>query len=41
MSLTECLDSFEKQLIEDALRQTGGHVGSAAKQLLLPAQDPV
>ena len=36
MSLTECLDSFEKQLIEDALRQTGGHVGSAAKQLLLP-----
>ena len=36
MSLTECLDRFEKQLIEEALRQTGGHVGSAAKQLLLP-----
>lgn len=36
MSLTECLDSFEKQLIEDALRQTGGNVGAAAKQLLLP-----
>ena len=36
MSLNESLDSFEKQLIEDALRKTGGHVGSAAKQLLLP-----
>ncbi|WP_316859917.1 sigma-54 dependent transcriptional regulator [uncultured Cohaesibacter sp.] len=36
MSLTECLDQFEKRLIEDALQQTGGHVGRAAKSLILP-----
>ena len=36
MSLTECLDSFEKRLIEEALRQTNGHVGAAAKKLVLP-----
>lgn len=36
MSLTECLDSFEKQLIEQALQQSRGNVGSAAKRLMLP-----
>ena len=36
MSLNECIDTFEKKLIEDALRNNDGHVGSAAKQLILP-----
>ena len=36
MGLSESLDAFEKKMIEGALRQHRGHVGSAAKQLLLP-----
>ncbi|TLP47014.1 sigma-54-dependent Fis family transcriptional regulator [Cohaesibacter sp. CAU 1516] len=36
MGLSASLDAFEKRMIEGALQQHGGHVGSAAKQLLLP-----
>ncbi|WP_373237850.1 sigma-54-dependent transcriptional regulator, partial [Cohaesibacter celericrescens] len=36
MSLSDSLDTFEKRLIEDALKKNDGHVSSAAKQLLLP-----
>ncbi len=36
MGLSDSLDAFEKKMIEGALRQHRGHVGSAAKQLLLP-----
>lgn len=36
MGLSQSLDAFEKRMIEGALQQHGGHVGSAAKQLLVP-----
>ncbi len=36
ISLAECLDRFEKRLIEDALQKNSGHVGETAKLLSLP-----
>lgn len=34
--LSACIDAFEKKLIEDMLRQTGGQVSLTARQLQLP-----
>ncbi|MBD0787328.1 sigma-54-dependent Fis family transcriptional regulator [Vibrio sp. Y2-5] len=34
--LAACIDAFEKKLIEDMLRQTGGQVSLTARQLILP-----
>ncbi|ATA21279.1 two-component system C4-dicarboxylate transport response regulator DctD [Gibbsiella quercinecans] len=34
--LNACIDAFEKKLIEDMLRQTGGQVSLTARQLMLP-----
>ena len=34
--LTACIDAFEKKLIEDMLRQTGGQVSLTARLLQLP-----
>ncbi len=35
-SLSERMDRFERQLIEDALRRSGGSVGAAAERLQMP-----
>ena len=36
LGLTASIDAFEKNLIEDMLRQTGGQVSLTARQLILP-----
>ncbi|MEC5320672.1 sigma-54 dependent transcriptional regulator [Brenneria populi subsp. brevivirga] len=36
LGLTASIDAFEKKLIEDMLRQTGGQVSLTARQLMLP-----